>query len=387
MIIQIFFFICLFLIIYNLFVYPVLLEIITIFYKNKTKLRKPNKFMPAYKVSLIITAHNEEQNIENKIKNSFKLDYPNPENLEIIVVSDGSTDNTNKICRRVCKKYETKAKQQIKFIELNKRVGKINALNHAVPHANGEILVFSDANTFYNKDVINQLVKHFNDEKVGCVTGYVKLIAKKGLHKQGEGIFTRLESSIQKNESLIYSVMGIDGAMYSLRKKLYIQSSNRFSNLLIEDFVAGMGILEKGYRVIYEPKAKAWELSSISISEEFKRKSRIVAGAFQSLRFIGFLFTKPLLLFEFISHKLLRWLTVELLIVMFILNLFLLEDIFFIVIFGLQLLFYLTALAGWFIRPFSFINYFAVMQLASLWGLIKYLFNIQKVTWARTKRL
>ncbi len=385
MIIQIFpifFFVCLFLIIYNLFIYPVLLKVIIIFYKNKTNSKNIGKIAP--KVSLIITAHNEEQNIENKIKNSFELDYPNRGNrkkLEIIVVSDGSTDDTN----RICKKYETK--KQIKFIEIDQRIGKVNALNHAVPEATGEILVFSDANTFYNKDAIKQLVKHFNDEKVGCVTGYVRLIAKKGLHKQGEIIFTTIERNIQKNESLIHSVIGIDGAMYSLRKKLYIQSSAFFSNLLIEDFVVGMDLLRRGYRVIYEPKAKAWEISSISISEEFKRKSRIVAGAFQSLRFIGFLFTKPLLLFEFISHKLLRWLTVELLIVMFVLNLFLLKDIFFMAVFGLQLLFYLAALAGWFIKPFSFINYFVVMQLASLWGLIKYLFNIQKVTWARTKRL
>ena len=226
-------------------------------------------------------------------------------------------------------------------------------------------------------------MKHFNDDRVGCTTGYVKLIADGKEHEQGEGLFTRLERFIQTKESTIHSVIGLDGAMYALRKELY----EPLPNFFIEDFVMGMNIIKKGYRVIYEPKAQAFEASSENLKDEFRRKSRIVAGGFQSLGFMRFLVLKPFLLFAFISHKVLRWMTVELLLATLLLNVLLLDNVYFLILFCLQILFYLGAGLGAFFKPFSFIYYFVFMQAASFWGLVKYLLNIQKVTWNKAKRV
>jgi cellulose synthase/poly-beta-1,6-N-acetylglucosamine synthase-like glycosyltransferase len=167
------------LVLYHLLGYPFLLLLLP--KRRRYKFKKIGN-----KISLIIAAYNEEEFIEKKIRNSLELDY---DNLEIIVVSDGSTDRTNEIC----KKYEGK----IKFIEMPERHGKLGALNAAVPHSGGELLLFSDANTFYKSNAVKELAKHFSNPKVGCVTGKVKLIAKKGAHKEGESIYTKLESFIQ----------------------------------------------------------------------------------------------------------------------------------------------------------------------------------------------
>ena len=358
---------CLFLVTYSVFLYPVLLAAITSVFHNKTDAKSITP-----KVSLIIAAYNEEKDIEEKIKNSLGLDYPG---LEIIVASDGSSDNTSAICE----KYQN----EIRFFDNKERLGKIKTLNSAVPKAHGEILVFSDANTFYKKDAIRHLVKHFNDDRVGCTTGYVKLIADGREHEQGERLFTRLERFIQTRETMVHSVVGLDGAMFALRKELY----ESLPNLFIEDFVIGMNVIKKGYRVIYEPQAKAFEASSENLIDEFHRKSRIVAGGFQSLGFMLFLFKKPFLLFAFVSHKVIRWMTVELLLTSLILNLLLLDNKYFIILFYSQVLFYLVACLGFFLKPLSFLYYFLVMQGASLWGLVKYIFNIQKVTWNKATRV
>ena len=358
--------VCLFLVAYNAFLYPVILSIVTPLCKKDTN---PDFITP--RVSLIVAAYNEEKDIEQKIKNSLELDYPN---LEIIVASDGSTDDTYKICSR----YQDK----IIFYDRKERSGKINTLNYVVPKATGEILVFSDANTFYDKDAITHLVKHFNDSSVGCTTGYVKLIAKGRKHELGEELFTRLERFVQENESAIDSVIGLDGAMYAMRKELY----EPLSNFFIEDFVMGMSIIKQGFRVIYEPEARAIEASSENLKDEFRRKSRIVAGGFQSMRFMGFLIQKPFLLFAFMSHKFLRWISVELLLIALILNFLVLDRPFFLYLFYLQLLFYAAAFLGSFLKPMSFIYYFVIMQAASFWGLLKYIFNVQKITWNKAKR-
>ncbi len=357
---KILFYILVILVAYHLFLYPLILKIITLFYKNKTKQKN---IFPS--VSLIIAAHNEEEVIEQKIKNSLELNYPN---LEIIIADDGSTDNTNKISQ--------KYKNKIKIIKIKDRKGKINALNKTVPIAKGDFLVFSDANTFYEKNAIKHLIKHFNDKKVGCVTGYVKLIAR-GELKQGEGIYTKIEKSIQINESLINSVIGIDGAMYAIRKELFTPLKDFF----IEDFITGMTIIKKGYRVIYEKKALAYEKSSPNINEEFKRRIRIVAGGFQSLKEMKFLIKHPIILIEFISHKLLRWILAEILILIFVINIFLLNNFNFIIIFYFQIVFYLSYLF------INFSKYFITMQFASLLGLVRFITKTQSVKWDKAKRL
>lgn len=367
MILEIVFWLLVFLILYTYLGYPLMLLILSIFINNPSK---KASILPS--VSLIIAAYNEEKVIEKKILNSLNLDYPN---LEIIIVSDGSTDKTNQICKKYSKK--------INFIEIKQRSGKINALNTAVPIANGDIVLFSDANTFYNKDVVKKLVRHFNDPKVGCVTGHVKLIPQgKGTHESGESFYSKYEQFIQIKESQISSMIGVDGAMYAMRKHLY----HKLPNMFIEDFVMGMNIIKQGYRVIYDKEAKAIEESSSSIKDEIRRKSRVVAGGFQSLPKMFFLMKHPIELWQFKSHKLLRWLIPELLIALFIINIFLLNAYFFKIVFLLQMIFYLSAILGIAIRPLRIPYYFLIMNITAFWGFIKYIFKLQKITWKKANR-
>ncbi|MBW2998808.1 glycosyltransferase family 2 protein [Candidatus Woesearchaeota archaeon] len=370
MILEVIFFVSIFLVIYNVFLYPCLIFLLAKIFHNEVKSANTN-----IKVSLICSANNEEKDIGQKIKNCLELNY---ENLEIIIIDDGSTDKTNEICNEYKKKYGDK----FKLIEINPRGGKINALNKAVPKSCGEILLFSDANTYYDKNVVKELVKHFADRKVGCVTGHVKLIAKNEL-KEGEGFFTRIERTIHDSESSIYSSIGLDGAMYALRRELYEPLEGYF----IEDFVMGMNIIKKGYRVIYESKAKGWEESAKSYVMEMKRRSRIVAGGFQCLKFMTFLIKKPFILFEFTSHKFLRWILAELMVLILVLNIVLFNsNVLFQYLLYAQILFYFLSIMGFFIKKLSFITYFVLMQIASFLGLIKFIFGLQKVNWTRFKR-
>ncbi len=353
------------LVIYNLLGYPLTLFILTVFYKNQAR-SKPIRPI----VSLIIAAYNEEKFIEEKIINSLRLDYPR---LEIIVISDGSTDRTDEICR----KYN----HEINFVRLP-RGGKLKALNKIVPLARGKVILLSDANTLYDSNTVKEMVKHFNDPKVGGVVGNINFVCKKGKHKQGEYVFTKLERFIQERESLLGSTVGLVGPINAVRKDLYTS----LKGMAVEDFVLGLEILKKGYRVVYDPDANAWEESTPNIKAESERKARIVVGGMQSLKYIPSFITQPIVLWQFFSRKVLRWFMAEILLLIFLFNLLLLNKTPYLLFFNLQLAFYAVSLLGSKVNKLSFFYYFIKMQIASLRGFLRFVTGRQEMTWKRTER-
>lgn len=252
------------------------------------------------KVALVICALNEQSIIGQKIENSLALDYPRDE-LEIIVISDGSTDNTVAVAER----YKS---SNVRVINQPVRRGKVRNLIDIVPTLSQDIVVFSDANVMYDFRAMRELVKRFHDSSVGCVSGKVALTDTTDPLSKGTGDYYTVEWGLQEHASSLYSMMGADGAMYAIRRELFQPPA---PDTVIEDFVVPMSVLRQGYRVVFEPRALGWEQGSASLKEEFARKTRIGAGAIQSLlRGNGWpRRTAPKAWFIFVSHKLLRWLS------------------------------------------------------------------------------
>ncbi len=360
---------------YIYFGYPLLLSL----FCNKKSILADNK--EGYSsVTFITIAYNEEDYIKDKIENSFSIDYPS-DKFEIIIVSDGSTDKTAVIAVQ----YQNNG---IKFLKFNVRRGKASCLNDAVSAARGELLVFSDANVYYDKDAIRKLVRNFQDKRIGAVTGEVRYVLDKNSTNQGEGLYEKYERFLRIKESNLYSLVGVNGAMYAIRRNLYVPLKK---DIITDDFLVALNIIAKGYRIAYEPDAKGIEMILTSAKDEFRRKVRIIAGGYQAVKELGWkLMGFPLpVVFELISHKLLRWLAPFFLLGILIVNIFLLNISLYRALFYIQTLFYASVFLGYILEkmklnnPFSFLYYFTVVNFASICGLFKFLTGTQKVTWSR----
>lgn len=363
------------LIFYTYFGYPAVLYILA---QLRRKTAGKSDYLP--KVSLITSAYNEEECIKDKIENSLSIDYPS-DRFEIIIASDGSTDKTESITEQ----YQNKG---IKFLKFNERRGKASCLNDAVSVAKGELLVFSDANVYYDKDAIRKLVRNFQDQRVGAVTGEVRYVLDKNSTNQGEGVYGKYERFLRIKESNLYSLVGVNGAMYAMRRNLYVPLKK---DIITDDFFVALNIIAKGYRIAYEPEAKGIEMIVTSAKDEFRRKVRIIAGGYQAVKELGWkLMSFPLpVVFELISHKLLRWLAPFFLLGILIVNIFLLNIPLYRALFYLQTLFFASVFMGYILEkmelnnPFSFLYYFTVVNFASICGFFKFLTGTQKVTWSR----
>lgn len=335
-------------------------------------------------VSLVIAAYNEEKVIQEKIENSLALAYPK-NRLQIVVVSDGSTDKTNEI-------IQSFSEQGVLFYTMKPRGGKTGALNSAIPRSNGEILVLSDANAMYQPDAIRKLVRHFSDPTVGAVSGDVRLFDAADSYAESEGFYYKYERWIQELESQIGSIIGADGAMYAVRRNAFQAPPNA---IILDDFVISMNVARQGFRVVYDSEAVAFEDGTSSASEEFRRKIRIVAGGIQALRLgLGVpSFQQPLLLYCYVFHKLLRWCLPIFLIACFIFSGLLLSEPLYQAAFIAQVICYLIAIgyslgflnfsrAKWVSIPF----YFCLVNGAALLGIWRGLLGSQAVTWKRTLR-
>lgn len=335
-------------------------------------------------VSVVIAACNEARWIRERIHNVLDADYP-PDRLELIVVSDGSDDGTTEIARSI-------TDERLLVLEVQPRAGKSNALNRAMLHATGEIIVFSDANVLFDADGIARLAAHFADPACGAVTGRVELQALESEEPLGEGVYMRLERFLQERESRVATVVGTDGAMFAARRSLVPVLPR---NLILDDFFIAMHIAGAGYRVRYEHAARAVELVPASVQQEFRRKVRIAAGCFQVLPHLEFLWRpwrRPVLWFLFVSHKLLRWLTLAFMAGMFIASIALASDPFWLVVAAVQAAMYTLALIGWRApasRRYIAIYvpyYFTAVNIAFALGLWRQLRGGQSATWQRVDR-
>jgi cellulose synthase/poly-beta-1,6-N-acetylglucosamine synthase-like glycosyltransferase len=301
----------LFLIIFYAYLgYPLGLALYTMWMKKREVKEYGDDQWPT--VSLLIAAFNEEESIAMKIENSLELDYP-ADKLEIVIVSDGSTDGTDNIVR-------TFRDKGIKLFRVEGRVGKIEARNQAVLSSRSEIIVFSDATAVYEKDVIKKMVRNFQDEKVGMVSGSLKYFdAKKGAMGVATKVYWKYESSIKEAQSSIHTLTGVVGCLNAFRRKLYYVLPPN----IIEDFAEPLMIISQGYRVVYEKEAISYERTTQKASQEFKMRVRVIRGGMR-----GFLFCLKHLnvdkhkkvLFQLVSHKVLRWIMPLLLITFFFLS-------------------------------------------------------------------
>lgn len=336
-------------------------------------------------VSLIIPAYNEEKVIREKLKNSLSLNYPQ-DKLEIIVISDCSTDETDEIVNEFIP-------QGVNLIVQEERVGKIPALNKAVSQAEGEIIVFSDANSIYEKEAIRKLVRNFNDGRVGCVCGELKYITQNTSSSSaqlGENLYWRYEKFLKTKESQLHSLLIVNGSIYAIRKELFLP----IDESLADDFVSPMQIAAKRWSVVYEPEAVAVEKASFLMKEQFKQKSRIIAQGYKAtLKLSKVIFSSGWLrIFEFLFHKLLRWLVPLFLVSIFVSNLFLLNYQFYQIVFIMQLIFYLFALIGRVLQKqkkwmgiFYVAFYFCMVNFASVVGLFNFLTNREKRIWEKAE--
>jgi len=372
-----------FLMFYVYFGYPLFIAIlacIKAYIKKDDHLLQQN-YEPT--VSLIIAAYNEEKVIAKKIENSLKLDYPK-DKLEIIVFSDGSTDKTDEIV----KSYSDKG---IKLFRIEGRKGKVYCKNITAERAQGEILVFSDANSMYERNAIKKLVAHFGDPKVGCVAGELRY--RKDSAVKGESLYWRYEQFIKYFEGKIGNLTTVNGAIYAIPKRYYpvlpIDVSDDFGHTLL--------IKAKGLKVIHEPEALAWEETSENILLEFKRRIRMVSQASYALFYKREFRTllnplkHGLFSFQLWSHKVLRWLSGIFLILAFLTNILLVGEgdiyIFFI---ACQSIFYIFAIwgllqEGLFKKKAPKIphiaGYFVIMCYAMLKGFIKGLLRKPTIIW------
>jgi cellulose synthase/poly-beta-1,6-N-acetylglucosamine synthase-like glycosyltransferase len=381
------FWICIFIVFYSYVGYGIVIYIL-VNIKNKftTNVKYDLQFEP--EVTLVVPCFNEADYIEDKIKNSLLLDYPQNK-LKLIFISDGSSDDTHE---RI-KKYPT-----IVALHENERSGKAVAMNRAMKFVTTPIVAFCDANTILNKEAIRELVKHYKDPHVGAVTGEKRIIStnKEGASTAGEGIYWKYESLLKKLDSDFYSVVGAAGELMSYRTVLYKELP---LDTLLDDLMQSMQIALNGYRVIYEKNAWAAETASANVKEELKRKIRISAGAWQSMLRLGKAFN-PFhnfkLFFAFISHRVLRWTLAPFsLLILIIINILLLKsgNIIYTTFFFMQIAFYALALLGWYlenkkikVKVLFVPYYFFIMNLCVFLGLFRFLKGNQSVSWERAKR-
>lgn len=254
-------------------------------------------------VAVVIAAFNEETHLQARIDNLLALDYP-ADRLRCYIGSDGSSDRTNEILRRV-------QDPRVCAVVFEQNRGKASVLNDLVTRASEEIVAFSDANTFYHPDALKRLVPHFAESSVGVVSGELRLIQAGGDNQ--DSLYWRIEQMLKFFESRIGGLLGANGAIYALRRQLWRPMP---VDTICDDFHAAMQVSANGHRLVYEPNAWAEEETPADIGDEYGRRVRIGIGNFQQLlRYPQYLSrTSWGTRFAYLSHKVLRWVAPHLLI-------------------------------------------------------------------------
>lgn len=286
-------------------------------------------------VSIIIAARNEEANLPSKLENLRLLDYPQ-DRLQIVIASDGSIDRTASILLMYA--------SSITPVLLDQSNGKACALNEAVQHATGEILVFQDVRQLVHPDAVSKLVACFADSEVGAASGELLLDADSSVPSSDAlGIYWKIEKIVRKLESASGSVIGVTGAIHAMRHELYTDIP---SETILDDVFLPMHVARMGKRVVFQPSAIARDRLFAENGKEFSRKVRTLTGNYQLLRLAPWLLsTDNPLLFRFISHKLVR-LLVPLLLILILVASAISPGPFYRAAFWLQILFYASAVLG-----------------------------------------
>jgi len=331
-------------------------------------------------VSVIIPAHNEQGAIEKKIQNTLALNYPE-DRMEILVGSDGSTDQTAQIVRRY-------SDQRVRFFDYNENRGKTAVQNDLVKSSTGEIIVFTDAASFINPNTLKAAVRNFADNRTGCVAGLMRFTANAdNLTTQSQGLYWRYERNLRELESRLGRLIGVDGPLYAIRRNFYVPLAPN----LISDLMSPLLVLEMGKKVVLEPEAVVEEEAKNKPGEEFKTRRRITARGLVGLSRYGRMlnpFRYPGLASQIFFHKVLRWFVGPLVAVNLLVCLALSHHWFFQVVLVSYAAFFVASGLGWIldrlglkvkllIAPY----YFTLVNLAATLGIIDFLRQKQAVTW------
>lgn len=288
-------------------------------------------------VTAVIIAHNEQERIPVKIENLLESDYP-PEHLNILVVSDGSTDGTAEAVRRL-------NDPRVNVLALDERGGKARGLNAAMERVETEITVYADARQRFEKGTVRELVENFSDPDVGAASGALFVEASADGLGKGMDVYWRLEKVIRESEGRLDSCIGCTGAVYAIRTALYKPMPE---DTLIDDVVTPMQIVMQGYRVTFDREARAWDPQTLAPEKEAIRKTRTLAGNFQILsRYPQWLLPwANRTWLHLLSHKYMRLAAPLLLVTQFTANAMLAGRPFYMALFCGQLLFYALAAFG-----------------------------------------
>jgi cellulose synthase/poly-beta-1,6-N-acetylglucosamine synthase-like glycosyltransferase len=335
-------------------------------------------------VTLLIAAHNEERWIGQRLENALSQDYP-PDMLDVLVASDGSRDGTVAIAAAF-------AGRGVRVLDLRENRGKATALNTGIQEARHPLVVFSDANTFFDPGAIRRLAGWFADPAIGTVCGRLVLTdPRKG--RNVDSLYWKYETFLKKCESRLGALLGANGAIYALRKDDYVPIP---PDTLVDDFVIPLvSKMKTGKAVIYDEEAVAWEECPPGIGDEFRRRSRIGAGGFQALLRLFPLLSpaRGWVAFSYLSHKILRWLSPFLLVLAFAANLLCLPSLFYVGMQAAQVAFYVVSIVGPFLPGRGLVSrfvrlpaMFTSMNLALLVGFWNWLGGAQRGVWQRTTR-
>jgi cellulose synthase/poly-beta-1,6-N-acetylglucosamine synthase-like glycosyltransferase len=334
------------------------------------------------RVTVVIAAHNEARCIEATVRNKLTLDYP-PELLDVIVISDASTDGIDAIVTGI-------GDPRVLFLRQEPRQGKTAALNLALKRADGDIVVFADANSIHAPDVLRHLLEPFSDPEVGYVTG--RLVYGRSDARGfggGSGLYMRYENVVRSLESRVGSVIGVNGGIDAVRRALY--SEMRPDQL--PDFVLPLSVLEQGHRVVFAPRALLFEDALASPRDEFRMRVRVSLRAYWGLWDMRSLLSprRPLVTFQIIVHKILRYAVFFLLLAVLVANAFLLDRPAYLAFFGVQCAAYVLAALGPLLRavgaPSALLLplHFVLINGAAAAALVRFLCGHKQATWVPRK--
>jgi len=376
--IQVIFWVSFPLIFWTYFGYMITLKVISVLCGKRVK---KSEYFP--EVSLIVTAFNEENNIRQKIENSFSLTYPE-EKLEIIVVSDGSTDKTEDIVRSF-------KDRGVKLLALPERQGKHYGQGKGIKIAKSELLIFTDASTFLKSDAIENIIENFADPEIGCVSGLDEIKSTDG-SSRGEGFYVKYEMKLRALESVSNSLVGVSGSFFAVRKKL----CKNWIGSLSSDFYLPIIAHMNGYRTVLENTAIGYYEIQDEQRDEFARKVRTIVHGMEVLfRFKEILnpFKYGFFSLQMTSHKLSRWLVPLYLIFLFWTNLLLIDTAgIFLITLIIQTVFYLLALAGYLISGlrkhfiFKIPLFFVMVNCSIIAAWHNFLLGKKFIKWEPTKR-
>jgi cellulose synthase/poly-beta-1,6-N-acetylglucosamine synthase-like glycosyltransferase len=338
-------------------------------------------------ITVLISAYNEAQVIRAKLENTLALEYPR-ELLEVIVISDASTDGTDQI-------VESFAHRGVKLLGMSQRGGKTVGLNAAIKQAQGDIVLFSDANILYEPDVAQRLVRNFAEHDVGCVTGnscYAES-SNSASHVQ-ERSYWHYEQMIRAWESQLGSTVGGDGAIFAIRREFY----EPLAPEAINDLVIPLQIVARGYRAVFEPEAIGFEPSAGDFGGEFRRKRRIVNRSWRGVLNVPKVlnpWATGLFAWQVWSHKMLRWLVFPMVLIAATGCIFAFSAG---IIYQIGAFFFLASVviavvggfrrdcAGWVARLAQALFYFYIVNLAAFLGILLAMFGSVQVVWTPERR-